>query len=260
MAQSNLPAPTPPPLTYTYRTYLLPTSPNSPNISFHTGKFSALSLLALSTDPTSFGMSYHTECTFTPQIWHTRLTRPNIQIFICVAHPSTLPEELMTIDHGSWVGMVTQIGPTGKEAYWLGSESGCPEPEGDEVETKWHQTALWVHPEHRGKGVAGLLIQKGVDYARGSLRGEVKQARIRAFTGPQNEGSKKLYGGKGFPVTGKCTIREAVGANGNAEWGFWGRWDWGAEMLDSRLGVVMERVVKIEEGRKEGEGQGDSRE
>ena len=150
--------------------------------------------------------------------------------------------------------MVTQIGPTPKHEYWLGKESGCPEPDGDETETKWHQTALWVDPAHRGKGVAGLLIGEGVRFARDSLRGEegLKQARIRAFTGPDNEGSKMLYGKQGFPVVGKCTIREAVGANGNAEWGFWGRWDWGAEMLDSRLGVVMERVVGREEGEKDG--------
>ena len=236
--------PTPQPLTYTYKTYLLP--PHSPHLPFLTGKFSALSLRALSTDPASFGMSYSTECTFTPAVWTTRIIRPNIQIFICVAHPSDLPLSQQSIEHGDWIGMVTQIGSTGKSEFWI-RDAGAPEPLGDAEETKWHQTALWIEPAHRGKGVAKLLIEVGVDYAKRSLVGSLRQARIRAFTGPSNEGSMGLYASRGFPAVGKCTITEAVVANGNEEFGFWGRWDWNAEMMGMRMGVVMERVVRREE-------------
>jgi hypothetical protein len=127
---------------FTYRTYCL--DPTSSNIPFLSGKFSSISLRALITDPASFGMAYFTEATFTPADWIRRITRPNIHIFICVAHPADLPDELMSIENGDWVGMITQIGPTPKEGYLL-PESGAPEPLSDDLETKWYVQHLYSH-------------------------------------------------------------------------------------------------------------------
>ena len=231
----------PPPVAFTYRTYRL--DPTSPNLQFLIGKFSALSLRALTTDPESFGMAYLTEASFSPADWTRRITRPNVHIFVCVAHPADLPEEWLAIENGDWVGMVTQIGPTPKETYWF-KEAGAPEPLGDREETKCHQTATWIDPAHRGRRLAKKIVEAGVNYARESIVGEVRQARIRAITGPTNEVSKGLYGSRGFPVVGACTINEAMGANGNAEYGFHGRQDWPVEMMMSRQGAVMERVVR----------------
>lgn len=166
-----------------------------------------------------------------------------MQIFICVAHPAALPAAQHAIEHGEWIGMVTQLGPTPKAAYWL-PDAGAPEPADDATETKWHQTATWIDPAHRGRGVAKLLIEAGVAHARESLRGTVEQARLRAFTGPNNAVSKSLYGSRGFPAVGFCTIREAVVGNGNEEFGFLGRKDWPGSMMDDRLGVLMEKVVR----------------
>lgn len=151
----------------------------------------------------------------------------------------------MDIENGDWVGMVTQIGPTPKVVYWF-PQAGADEPLGDELETKWHQTATWIDPAHRGRGVAKQIVEAGVNFARESVTGSVVQARLRAVTGPDNNTSKSLYGGRGFPHVGYCTIAEAVGANGNAEFGFHGKAlaELPVEMVEGRLGVVMERVVR----------------
>jgi GNAT superfamily N-acetyltransferase len=227
---------------FTFKTYRI--DPLSPNFAFLTGKYAAISLAALTTDPKSFGMAYHTEASFAPSQWAQRLSRPNVHVFICVAHPPNLAPELHTIEHGVWCGMVTQI-QSRKSIYWL-PETGADEPLEDALETHWHQTATWIDPAYRGKGVAKQLIETGVAYAADTIKGSVQQARVRAFTTPHNEASKKLYFSRGFPAVGLCTVREAITGNGNADYGLLGRWDWPDEIMKRRLGVVMEKVVKKE--------------
>lgn len=227
--------------TYTYKTYRL--DPHSPNINFLAGKYASLSQRALTVDPGSFGVAYSTESAFSPSDYLARVSRPNVHLFVCVAHSSTLPEDQHTIEYGHWVGMITQIGPTPKEAFWMKLYGGA-EPLDDALETKWHQTSTWIDPAHRGRGVAKQTIEAAVAYAAESMTGTVTQARIRAITGPDNMLSKALYGGRGFPVAGKCTILEAMVANGNSQYPFHGRTDWPEEIMKARIGVVMERIVK----------------
>jgi GNAT superfamily N-acetyltransferase len=231
------------PIAYIYKTYRL--DPLSPNFPFLTGKYAAISMTALTTDPSAFGMIYTTEASFTPSDWAKRLSRPNVHVFICVAHPSDLAPELYDIEHGSWVGMVTQIGPTPKSDYWL-PESGSDEPLDDAIETHWHQTATWNDPAHRGRGVGKQLVEAGVAYATKSVVGHVQQARIRAFARPGNEASRRLYVGRGFVHVGSVTLGEAVFANGNAEYGFLGRFDWPESIVNRRAGYLMEKVVRTE--------------
>jgi ribosomal protein S18 acetylase RimI-like enzyme len=228
------------PMKFTYKTYRL--DPLSPNLAFLTGRYAAISMAALTIDPLAFGMSYTTEASFSPSDWARRLSRPNIHLFICVAHPPDLAAEFHDIEHGIWVGMITQIGSTPKSIYWL-PDSGSQEPLDDSVETHWHQTATWIDPAHRGRGVAQQLIETAVSYAAESIQGSVRQARIRAFTKSDNMASQKLYLGRGFPPTGLITIKEAIVGNGNAEFGLLGRSDWPDEMMNSRVGVLMERIV-----------------
>jgi len=227
--------------TVIYKTYRL--DPAAPNFLFLAGKYAALSLLALTTNPEAFGVAYSTEASLSSSDFIKRLSRPNVDVFVCVAHAADLPSMHYDIEHGSWVGMVTQIGPTPKEIFWL-RESGAPEPLSDELETKWHQTATWVDPLQRGKGIAKQLIEAAVDFATKSMTGAVRQVRVRAFTGPDNEISKKLYGGLGFLPVGKCTVAEAMLGNGNNMYPFRGRTDWTEELMQARIGVVMEKVVE----------------
>ena len=229
------------PMSFNYKTYGL--DARSPNLAFLTGKYAALSLRALTTDPHSFGMTYGTEASFSPSDWAKRVSRLNVHLFICVAHPPNLPVECQDIEHGAWVGMVTQIGSTPKSIFWL-PDSGCPEPLEDDLETHWHQTATWIDPSHRGRGLAQQIIETAVKSVAQSIVGSVKQARVRAFIGPYNEASKKLYGSRGFLQTGNCTIAEAMDANGNKEYLFQQGVEITEEMMNQRMGVIMERFVR----------------
>lgn len=230
------------PRTFTYKIYRL--DPLSSDLPFLTGKYSAISLQALLTDPGSFGMAYETEAAFTVSDWTRRLTRPNVHIFICVAHSeASSPSLPISILHGAWVGMVTQIGPTPRSIYEL-PHSGAPEPLDDAYETHWHHTGTWIDPAHRGRGVAKQLIETAVAYATESNGVDgVRQARIRLFTGPDNMTSVGLYGSRGFSKVGFVTIPEAVAGNGNGEYGFLGRTEYTENDRNDRLGIILERVV-----------------
>ena len=232
-----------PPLTFSYKTYRL--SSKSNNLPFLAGKYAALSQQAVTTDPHSFGVAYSTEGTLSPSDYLTRLSRPNAEVFVCVAHPGGVDGSQYTIEQGTWVGMVTQIGPTPKETYWL-KDSGAPEPLEDAAETKWHQTATWISPAHRGKGIGKQLVDVALAFAAESITGSVVQTRVRAFTGPGNEVSKRLYGSSGFAIVGRCTILEAMLGNGNAIYPFHGRTveEWGDEIMSGRYGIIMERVIR----------------
>lgn len=233
-----------PPLVFTYKVYRI--EKTSSAFPFLTGKYAALSLRALSTNPESFGVAYATEASWTSADYAKRCLRHNVNVFVAVAHAADLPEHERNIERGAWVGMVTQIGSTPKATFWL-PDSGASEPLPDAAETHWHQTATWVDPAHRGAGVAALLVTAGVAHAlESSRRAGVAQVRVRAFTGPDNVASKALYGRSGFPVVGKCCLGEAVVANGNAGLPVLGKTDWSEEMLTKRVGLIMERVVVVE--------------
>ena len=99
-------------------------------------------------------------------------------------------------------------------------------------------------------GLAGKLIEYAVQSAarhgtgaNGNVASAVEETRVRAFTGPTNEASLALYGRCGFERVGKCTIAEAMVANGNEGMPFHGRSDWGEDELGMREGVMVERVV-----------------
>lgn len=155
----------------------------------------------------------------------------------------------MDIEKGAWVGMVTQIGPTPKDEYYL-PESGCPEPLSDAVETRFHHTGTWIDRAHRGKGLSRMLIKIALDSAESTsfAKEGIEQVRIRAIMGPTNDLSMSLYGKFGFVRCGTCTINEAMKANGNEGIPFQGRRDWPEEVLSRREGVVVERVTKRSHG------------
>jgi GNAT superfamily N-acetyltransferase len=215
-------------------------STSDPNLPFLAGKFASLRLQALTVSPGAFASTFETESASTGPFWISRLKRSNVHTFIAVAYPSTFTAEQQTIDTGDLVGSATVLGPVPRKHYHLPLSNGPAIGEDDE-ETKWHMTAVYNSPEHRGKGVAKLLINYAVQFA---TKGGRLRSRMRIVIHPKNIVVKHLYNSLGFEPAGNCTFVEAVTANGDEhllpE-------DGGAsdpEKYLARGGVVMEKVME----------------
>jgi ribosomal protein S18 acetylase RimI-like enzyme len=190
-------------MAYTYKIHRL--DPTQTDIlPFLAGKHSSLRLSALQVSSDAFGSTFEVESSWPASRWIKRLQRPTVNTFIAVAYSPSTSLGLQTIDSGDAIGSATLLGPFAKEDYEL-RESGGPEIGDDNVESKWHMTAVFNSPNHRGKGVAKMLIQAAVDFAEKEA-GEGRKSRVRIMIKPTNFVVKKLYEALGFVDAGRCTL------------------------------------------------------
>jgi GNAT superfamily N-acetyltransferase len=201
--------------THAYRIHRLPTS-DPTLLAFLAGKFASLRLFALTVSPEAFGSTFAQEALYTSSTWISRLSRPGMNIFLAISYGPDTPESLQTVDRGDFVGAATMFGPVPKSEFEL-KESGAEEPGEDEVEGKWHMTAVYNAPGHRGKGVGARLIQGGIDFALEVDGESKKRTRVRVFLAPTNFVARNVYEKLGFKDAGKCTRVEAMKANGDQE-------------------------------------------
>jgi len=189
-------------MAYTYKIHRL--DPTQTDIlPFLAGKHSSLRLSALQVSSDAFGSTFEVESSWPASRWIKRLQRPTVNTFIAVAYSPSTSLGLQTIDSGDAIGSATLLGPFAKEDYEL-RESGGPEIGDDNVESKWHMTAVFNSPNHRGKGVAKMLIQAAVDFAEKEAEG--RKSRVRIMIKPTNFVVKKLYEALGFVDAGRCTL------------------------------------------------------
>jgi GNAT superfamily N-acetyltransferase len=207
--------------------------------AFLTGKFASLRLSALTVSAPAFSSTFEIESVLTASDWIARVQRPSVSYLIAVAYASDTSSDLQTIDRGDWIGSATLIGPITKEAYEL-RESGGPEIGGDDVETRWQITAVFNAPQHRGKGIAKMLINGALEFAAKESKG--RKYRTRIMIHPRNVVVKKLYEGLGFVDAGKCTLAEAYISNGDANMLPLDGGTSDPEKYLNRLGTVMEKV------------------
>lgn len=129
-------------------------------------------LRALRDEPSAFGSSYEREYAFVEADWRGRLARIDAASFLCER------------DDGAAVGLVT--GTIDESTTFVA-----------------HLTAMWVDPDSRGKGVAGLLIDEVIRWAAThgctALRLDVTDGNYRA---------ERAYEKHGFRRTGTTSLRE----------------------------------------------------
>ncbi|CZR50759.1 related to GNAT family acetyltransferase [Phialocephala subalpina] len=224
---------------YIYKIHHVPASDEN-LLPFLAGKFASLRLSALTVSAPAFSSTFEIESAFTASQWIERLKRPLVCTFVAVAYGAATPPEKQTIDAGDWIGSATLLGPFTKEMYEI-PESGGPSIGSDEVESRWQMTAVFNSPDHRGKGIAKMLIQGALDFAA-EQTGKGRSTRMRIMIHPRNVVVKKLYVGLGFVDAGNTTLAEAYLANGDAEMlpPDGGKSD--PEKYHNRLGLIMERV------------------
>jgi GNAT superfamily N-acetyltransferase len=157
--------------------------------------FKALRLTSLKTDPSSFTSTYEGEIAFTPEIWMKRLASPFKRTFIA----SVKDDEESTSE--TWIGLVSILGPYELIPAML-------EPfERAGVGADWNMymgVGMWVHPEHRGRGLAIRLVQEGLEWARANVDPKDNSTEGRRDkmvllqVGDHNASGRALYQKAGF--------------------------------------------------------------
>lgn len=168
-----------------------------------------LRLKALKASPESFSSTYEIESQFTETQWVDRLLQEDRENFVCIASP---------VDPGSsstsqWVGQVTLRGPVSRKDFTLPEISGQLTPGGDDEEDRWQMLSLFILPDHQGRKLGQGLCRDVIKHLQETQR----KARtvVRLMVKPQNTTTVHLYEKLGFETVGKCTLAEALVANGD---------------------------------------------
>lgn len=177
-------------------------------------KYRTLRLKALEESPHAFSSTLEVESQFPEEVWISRLQKPRQETFACVFQGQdgggSEPE---------WVAQVTLRGPLVAAEFVLPPESEQPAlllPDGEEE--KWQMLSLYTAPEHRGKGLGPRLCRAAFEYLDSRRKdGAASQVQVRIMVKPDNVATLRLYGSLGFVETGRCTLEEALRANGDAE-------------------------------------------
>ncbi|KJZ76443.1 hypothetical protein HIM_04172 [Hirsutella minnesotensis 3608] len=173
-------------------------------------KYKQLRLAALQHSPDAFSSTLELESSFSDDVWVSRICDPSKETFVCCAGAPSCPLE------SEWVGQVTLLGPVSSGAYRLPADAGQPPVPEDGEEEKWQMLSLYTLPAHRGHGLGKLLCREAFGFLAAVPRGPGR-VRVRIMVKPENTVTLGLYRSMGFVDAGKCTLEEALRANGDAD-------------------------------------------
>jgi ribosomal protein S18 acetylase RimI-like enzyme len=176
-------------------------------------RYRTLRLNALKASPASFSSTYEIEAAFTEADWVNLLTTPGREVFICAATPQDAAQS--SSNETEWVGQVTIRGPLSSADFTLPPESGQPATKSDAKEERWQMLSLFTLSEHRGQGLGKNLCLEALRYLQ-FYRPQPPVVQVRLMVKPGNHAAVKLYQGLQFALVGKCTLKEAFLANGDA--------------------------------------------
>ncbi|KAF2662426.1 hypothetical protein K491DRAFT_686312 [Lophiostoma macrostomum CBS 122681] len=175
--------------------------------------------------------------------------------------------------HNEWIGMATIRGPLPYPTYHL-PETGQPIPADPDQETRWHLCSVYTSSAYRNRGLARQLCAAAIAHAVAATQmlnqsqslsqfqsqspsgsqsepkdeaGKKTAARIRLFCNPEKTYLVAMYKRMGFKEAGRCTLKDAFGANGDG--GLVPRDTGSSEALryrwERRYGLAMERVCEM---------------
>lgn len=180
-------------------------------------KYKQLRLQALSVAPTSFSSTYEIESALTDTAWVKRLSEHGRETFICAATAtqnnlsnSQMPEQ------STWVGQLSLLGPQSPRDFILPEESCQKQPTKEKDQELWQMLSLFTLPDHRGRGLGKKLCQEALSYLA-SYKDSPREVWVRLMVKPDNHATVGLYRGLGFAEAGKCTLAEALIANGDKD-------------------------------------------
>ncbi|OQE32510.1 hypothetical protein PENFLA_c001G04928 [Penicillium flavigenum] len=205
-------------------------------IALSAKNYKQLRLQALSVAPASFSSTYEIESALTNTEWVNRLAAPGRETFICAAR-SRKSHLLSSQDseRNIWVGQLTLRGPQSPEDFTLPEESGQKKPTEEGDKELWQMLSLFTLPDHRGQGLGKRLCQEALNYLA-LYRETPSKVWVRLMVKPENHATVSLYRGLGFGEAGKCTLAEAMIANGDKDLL---PEDISGEKYSSRSGLIM---------------------
>ncbi|KAF5635710.1 GNAT family acetyltransferase acetyltransferase [Fusarium sp. NRRL 25303] len=168
-----------------------------------------LRLKALKASPESFSSTYEIESQFRETQWMDRLLQDDRENFVCVATPVNPG----TSSTAQWVGQVTLRGPVSRTDFTLPEISGQPMPGKDDEEDRWQMLSLFILPEHQGRKLGQGLCREVIKHLQETQQKAITVVRL--MVKPQNTATVHLYEKLGFETVGKCTLAEALVANGD---------------------------------------------
>ncbi|KAI0687251.1 acyl-CoA N-acyltransferase [Earliella scabrosa] len=153
-------------------------------------------LAALQTDPSYFSSTYEREVAFPDETWRERLTGSGKATIVAQASQPDWARDERGTDR--LVGCMTVIAARNFGASQL--------PRGARVEDTYFVFGMWVRPEHRRRGVGGMLLERGLRWiaedGRESGDGENKrdQESWEAWLAvtPSNVAARGMYKAGGF--------------------------------------------------------------
>ncbi|KAK7037999.1 GNAT family [Favolaschia claudopus] len=155
-----------------YEVFRIPIPPSKADIM----SYSQIRLLGLKTNPEAFGSKFEVESLRTFAEWKARVENEDRFTIIARATPPNGGD-------GDCVGTASILTPAMVE-------------QGPDV---YGVVGMWVHPEHRMKGLGRRMLEFGIDWVRERPRvkgGEARRLVLEVHR--PNEAAKALYGGLGF--------------------------------------------------------------
>jgi ribosomal protein S18 acetylase RimI-like enzyme len=209
--------------------------PHSTTLPKLAQQYKALRLSGLAQSPGSFSSTYAIESLFPDNVWTSRLQLPGRETFICVARTLGASE-----DQGEFVAQVTLLGPIPASSFRLPEESQQGPTAPDDEEEKWQMLSLYTLPTHQGKGIGKMLCREAFQWLKKKKANveeqTAKKVCVRIMVRAENTAALKLYEKLGFVDAGRCTLAEALRANGDADMV---PRDGGDQKYNTRSGLIM---------------------
>ncbi|KAJ7343138.1 acyl-CoA N-acyltransferase [Mycena albidolilacea] len=159
----------------TYELFRIPVPPSEEDVI----KYSQLRLLGLKTNPEAFGSTFEGESKNTHAQWKSRIDKE--ERFTIIAR--LVSRDSSETAREEWVGTASILTPT----MWARSDADT-----------YGVVGMWVHPEHRRKGLGKKLLEFGIEWVRTRTEGNPTATRLALEVHRGNEGAKKLYDGLAF--------------------------------------------------------------
>ncbi|KAK2463374.1 hypothetical protein APHAL10511_004600 [Amanita phalloides] len=182
-----------------------------PAADTHIRKYRELRLAALKMDPYGFSSTYERESQFSDETWHERVDgtdRINI-IGRVVVNPlrSTRSDDPSNSnsagdgdDEGTWVGLATTMSPQRLRNL------NFHIPEAIEGSLVYALAGVWVHPEHRKKGLAKELHRATIDWIKRHAKcgngNDEKKIILLVMVKEDNTNARSLYTHLGYQDLG----------------------------------------------------------